>query len=863
MRRETAFAIVTAAALSIAPSAALARPEFPALIPSGSVYGCSNCHVSAAGGGARTPFGEDFRSLGFTWNATLAARDSDGDGYDNARELLDPARGYIGAGGYLVRNPGVPSDMNECALGWDACSALASCTNTATGGLGSYTCACNSGYMGDGRTCTDVNECPSVTSCAPGACSNTPGDYTCSCPTGYGLSTDRHSCTSSCMPGYGIVGGVCTYQGCAVSPCGPGALGCLDVTPSSGAPTYECWCRPGASAVSGAATPTCTDARPIHIGLPSTEACYPAFLNMLRDGVTIINGSSARTDASNYYEYVEAREISPAMCGFGGTDLVILDRACGSGGVAAGGGSYSVCADGMLPVRDFWGCTATGVGRVGRYQCGTAAQCDAGTVDCCGPSYHWNAATDRCDDDDECAGTINPCGAGTCTNTVGSYDCTCPTGTIEDTYFAQHFNTIRTCFDVNECAAGGLCAGGSCVNDYGAYHCTCGAGYLLAASGRACMDIDECSSAPCGVGTCVNTPGAYSCTCPMGYASSAGTCIDVDECATGALMCPAGTPCTNTVGGALCGCVPGRAVVGGVCADVDECADGTDFCDDVSERCSNTDGAYTCACAMGFTRDAVGVCTDVDECALATDECGIDATCVNGAGTYVCTCAPEFMLRGFDCVPVEPCLDGSLVCGTHELCVDPVDGPAACACEVGYARASLGAACVGVCGDGTRVEGELCDDANTAAGDGCALCEVERGWRCIDGAGASTCEQTCGDGLVDADEECDDAAGNSDTALDACRTSCERAHCGDSIVDTGERCDRGDTALSCTECDPTDGGGADAGRGDGGTAADGGAARVESGGCDCHAAAGRRASFGWLALLALGALGWRRRARRR
>ncbi len=49
----------------------------------------------------------------------------------------------------------------------------------------------------------------------------------------------------------------------------------------------------------------------------------------------------------------------------------------------------------------------------------------------------------------------------------------------------------------------------------------------------------------------------------------------------------------------------------------------------------------------------------------------------------------------------------------------------------------------------------------------------------------------CGDGVVDADELCDAGLANSDTAADACRTSCFPASCGDVVVDAGEGCDDG------------------------------------------------------------------------
>jgi cysteine-rich repeat protein len=49
----------------------------------------------------------------------------------------------------------------------------------------------------------------------------------------------------------------------------------------------------------------------------------------------------------------------------------------------------------------------------------------------------------------------------------------------------------------------------------------------------------------------------------------------------------------------------------------------------------------------------------------------------------------------------------------------------------------------------------------------------------------------CGDGVITGAEDCDEGVGNSDTAIDACRTNCRLAACGDGVVDTGEACDDG------------------------------------------------------------------------
>ena len=41
------------------------------------------------------------------------------------------------------------SDINECEVDLDNCDVQATCTNS----LGSYSCACNTGWTGDGFTC--------------------------------------------------------------------------------------------------------------------------------------------------------------------------------------------------------------------------------------------------------------------------------------------------------------------------------------------------------------------------------------------------------------------------------------------------------------------------------------------------------------------------------------------------------------------------------------------------------------------------------------------------------------------------------------------------------------------------------------
>eukprot|EP00484_Ammonia_sp_Unknown_P010312 CAMPEP_0197072460 /NCGR_PEP_ID=MMETSP1384-20130603/210108_1 /TAXON_ID=29189 /ORGANISM="Ammonia sp." /LENGTH=496 /DNA_ID=CAMNT_0042511277 /DNA_START=138 /DNA_END=1628 /DNA_ORIENTATION=+ len=72
---------------------------------------------------------------------------------------------------------GTVLDENECALGTHSCDSNAVCTNTA----GSYTCECNTGYSGDGYSCTDDDECALGTDdCSTKVqCVNSAGSFEC------------------------------------------------------------------------------------------------------------------------------------------------------------------------------------------------------------------------------------------------------------------------------------------------------------------------------------------------------------------------------------------------------------------------------------------------------------------------------------------------------------------------------------------------------------------------------------------------------------------------------------------------------------------------------------------------------------
>jgi hypothetical protein len=90
-------------------------------IPNGKVFSCLNCHVNANGEGALNSFGKTVNN-GYlkngvvTWGASLAAIDSDGDGFSNGTELNDPSgtwtQGAANPGNSsTLSNPGVKTSI--------------------------------------------------------------------------------------------------------------------------------------------------------------------------------------------------------------------------------------------------------------------------------------------------------------------------------------------------------------------------------------------------------------------------------------------------------------------------------------------------------------------------------------------------------------------------------------------------------------------------------------------------------------------------------------------------------------------------------------------------------------------------------
>jgi fibro-slime domain-containing protein len=123
-----------------------------------------------------------------------------------------------------------------------------------------------------------------------------------------------------------------------------------------------------------------------------------------------------------------------------------------------------------------------------------------------------------------------------------------------------------------------------------------------------------------------------------------------------------------------------------------------------------------------------------------------------------------------------------------------------------------------VCGDGVLDSGELCDDGNVLAGDGCiATCkQIEADYACPEPGSACVSTVKCGDGKIGGDEKCDDGNAVAKDGCDAtCQVetgwacpvvgdACEAAKCGDGIIAGTEQCEDDDTTpTSADGCSAT------------------------------------------------------------
>jgi len=162
----------------------------------------------------------------------------------------------------------------------------------------------------------------------------------------------------------------------------------------------------------------------------------------------------------------------------------------------------------------------------------------------------------------------------------------------------------------------------NCTNTIGSYNCSCNEGF--AGNGYNCTDIDECTEHhhhtqlhDCDPqANCTNTIGSYNCSCNEGFTGDGYNCTDIDECILDEHDCDSEANCTNTIGSYNCSCKDGFTEDGYNCTEI--CA--TPGICHANATCISTgsgDG-YRCRCVQGFYGSAIG--GDASSCTVRCGE---------------------------------------------------------------------------------------------------------------------------------------------------------------------------------------------------------------------------------------------------
>ncbi|KAH9488407.1 hypothetical protein Btru_062841 [Bulinus truncatus] len=515
-----------------------------------------------------------------------------------------------------------------------------------------YSCGkCPDGYQLLNSTCADINECGNITDyCAANElCENSMGSYRCYCDFGY-----RKDTSNKCLD---------------INECAERTHKCNQICTNTGG-GYNCSCHEGNIMTSD--NKTCS--------APANTVCNCSHICKIDGGCACMSGYEVAAD--NKSACVDINECTSG------------NKPCSQACQNTVGGFKCSCYDGFQLSSDGVSCTKCKSPYYGK-NCASQCVCNGlGTCDNvkgCICNNSW--AGTNCDKDvDECATVDNACPQGQiCTNTIGSYTCTCPPG---------YFNKSGSCADIDECADvlthNCSLAVEDCVNNKGGFSCPCRSGYARNPKTLVCEDIDECFklSDNCEQ-ICVNIPGKFNCDCRYGYRldSDRASCIeDKDVCASfskSVINCTQFCTVNWTTNVPSCFCQSGFELVGKEnCVDIDECKyDRLNLCG-YKPGCINRPGGYNCSCLAGQMLDNDGRscitcgsgkwglnCANDCSCGIGATSCDPKTGCVCKAGFQGTLCDQD----------IDECKAGLKICSPTEACFNTY-GSVECRCLNGYIR---------------------------------------------------------------------------------------------------------------------------------------------------------------------------------
>ena len=398
----------------------------------------------------------------------------------------------------------------------------ATCINIA----GSFTCACNTGYSGNGVTCND-DECATETdTCdANSICSNTDGSFDCTCISGY--SGDGVTCTDDdqCTAGTNNCDDIATY------------------TNTDGG--FTCACNSGFSGngVTCNDNDECADnTHTCDTNASCSKSLAPTLLAALNVVATFGGKAMVRPVPTL------ANAASQLFVTHSITSTSTLTVSTPKGPLNAAATREGVAMDSLAPMSMNAPTTATMTVMSMPTALMTMVPTHANVPGAGYTGDEVDSGTD-CTDVDECQienvrSTLEMlCHTNAaCTNTYGFNTCACTDGTGG--------TNIDECADnTHDCDENA-----SCTDTDDGFSCACHLGWE--GNGNTCTDFDESgvfalsnSLHNCDIkADCVNIEGLLTCGCNAGWEGDGVTCTNQDECANSENNnCDDNAPCTVQV----------------------------------------------------------------------------------------------------------------------------------------------------------------------------------------------------------------------------------------------------------------------------------------------------------------------------
>ncbi|XP_011500132.1 PREDICTED: fibrillin-1 [Ceratosolen solmsi marchali] len=611
--------------------------------------------------------------------------------------------------GYRRDQNGSCADVDECLEGVHTCSRDSHryCVNRE----GGYECitrlpSCSRGfeYSLFTRQCEDVDECRSGrASCEVRLnerCVNLPGSYRCERPQpGLRAHRQRPACPSGHT--YDVAQRKCSGKGHLIkkNSSSKDIDECADGTHNCG--KQKCYNLPGSFQCAKAPLPIIRR-KP---GFSSTAA-----IGSIRDD---------NCDIGTRYDVIRGGCVDVNEC-------EEIDDACSSNEECRNtpGSFHCVCILGFRRDELTQACVDVNECQL-ENDCLSSQRCDntIGSYTCvrflpCGTGYTLNAATEICEDDDECSLGTHDCGSGySCRNTHGSYRCDRnrirTTSTQRPTIKRSRRPTVRP-------TSAAIYSTPRIINTNASTTTIMTSSKPRTLSiQRAIVTTTTTARPMTTVSTTHQHNTTISSTTTPTTATSMPTVLTSNDAITTTtyknifthkpkkiiITTTTTTEDIPTVGTlrttpyTIKSIIPLRLKIKclrgfendpfGQCIDIDECHKNVNICG--RQRCINTIGSYRCEirkiCGIGYAADPItSQCKDINECVQGLHKCGPEQTCENRQGGYICYCPAGYEVGGsHNCIDLDEC-ERSLprrLCDEGGHCVNTL-GSYRCECDFGF-----------------------------------------------------------------------------------------------------------------------------------------------------------------------------------